>query len=72
MLEGGTNQILVLYTYALPEVFKTYPNGLVFVKDASFYFTSRGHDCRRREIVITSAKHEAERTIASEGAIYKT
>ena len=47
--------------------------GTVFVKDASLYFTNRGHKHRRREIAITSAKHEAERnedsTTASEGAI---
>ena len=40
---------------------------LVFVKVASLYFTS--HERRRREIVITRAKHEAERSQASEGAI---
>ena len=49
---------------------------IVFVKDASRYITSRGHERRRRDIVITSAKHEAERsennTSTSEGAIYKT
>ena len=33
---------------------------IVFVKDASLYFTKRDHV--RREIVITSAKHEAERS----------
>ena len=46
----------------------------VFVKDASLYFTKRDHDCRRREIVITSAKHEAKckSTTASEGTIHKT
>ena len=38
---------------------------LVFVKDASLYFTNSGHECRRREIVIASA------ATASEGAIYK-
>ena len=35
---------------------------LVFVKDASLYFTNPSHERRRREIVITSAKHEAERS----------
>ena len=51
---------------------------LVFVKDASLFFTNRSHKRRRGEIVIMSAKHEAERseawnsTTASEGAIYKT
>ena len=48
---------------------------LVFVKDASLYLTNHSHERRRREIVITSAKHEAERseasTTAMEGAIYK-
>ena len=34
---------------------------LVFVKDTSLYFTSHSHERQRREIVITSAKHEAER-----------
>ena len=33
---------------------------IVFVKDASLYFTNHGHEGRRRMIVITSAKHEAE------------
>ena len=55
----------------------TQPDGvsnkqLVFVKDASLYFTSRGYEHRRREIVIASAKHETERSNASEDAIYKT
>ena len=36
---------------------------LVFVKDTSHYITSRGHERRRREIVITSVKHEAERSL---------
>ena len=51
---------------------------LVFVKDASLYFTNGGHEHRRREIVITSANHESERSeawkssTASEGGIYKT
>ena len=44
---------------------------IVFVKDASLYFTS--HEHRRHEIVVTSAKHKAEcSTNANEGAIYKT
>ena len=56
-------------------------NALVFVKDASLYFTNRGHERQRREIVITSAKHEAETSAAylnstteseGAGAIYKT
>ena len=34
---------------------------IVFVKDASLYFTNPGHERRRREI-LTSAKHEAERS----------
>ena len=44
---------------------------LVFVKDTSLSFTKYGH---RREIVITSEKHETERSEAtvSEGAIHKT
>ena len=46
---------------------------LVFVKDASLCFTSCGHKSQRREIVITSAKHEAERnTTASKSAMYRT
>ena len=39
---------------------------LVFVKDASLFFTNRGHKCRRREIVT-----RAQNTSANEGAIYK-
>ena len=38
------------------------PFDVVFVKDASLYFTNRGHKRRRREIVITSVKHGAERS----------
>ena len=37
-------------------------DALVFGKDASLYFTNLGHERQRREIVITSAKHEAERS----------
>ena len=40
-------------------------DSLVFVIDASLYFTNRGHARRRRKIVILSAKHEAERSEAS-------
>ena len=43
------------------------------VKDALLYFTNCGHEHRRREIVLTSVKQEAERSeAASEGALYKT
>ena len=55
--------------------FETFSCVIVFVKDASLYFTKCGHERRRREIAITSAKYEAERSesnTASEGAIYKT
>ena len=54
---------------------------VVFVKDTSLYFTNCGHEHQkaqdfsvrfRREIVLRSAEHEAERTTASEGAIFKT
>ena len=45
---------------------------LVFLKDVSLYFTKRDYERRRCEIVITSAKHEAERSKpASEGSIHK-
>ena len=37
---------------------------IVFVKDPSLYVTNRGHERRRRKIVITSAKHKAKRRIA--------
>ena len=36
---------------------------LVFVKDTSLYFTNHGHERRSREIVITNAKHEVERSL---------
>ena len=39
---------------------------VVFVKDALLYFTNCSHERRRREIVIMSAKHEAERNAISE------
>ena len=44
------------------ETHQTVQGDIVFVKDASLYFTIRGRERRRREIVITSAKHKAERS----------
>ena len=59
---GNLMKLGMLYTRAM----------LVFVKDASLYLLTTATTAERREIVITSAKHESERsTTASESAIYK-
>ena len=48
-------------------------NSLVFVKDASLYFTNHGHEPRRRELAITSVKHEAERSgFVKDASLYFT
>ena len=47
------------WVYARKSWFKWFE--LVFVKEASLYFTYCGHECQRREIIIASAKCEAER-----------
>ena len=60
--------MLNLFIFSLINDFST--QLLVFVEDASLYFTKRDHERRRLQIVITSAERKS--TAASEGAIHKT
>ena len=51
------------YVYFIWRIQNSNCGNKIFVKEASLFFTKRDYERRRREIVITSAKHEAERSV---------